>query len=157
MTGGAVISDNQLYRYRLWRVWDTKLPTVTWIMLNPSTADGKEDDPTIRRSIGFAEDWGCGGIEVVNLFAYRSTDPKRLLQVPDPVGRENNDYIISSPKDLTVAAWGSWAGAREDLAKRVREVRKLVEDRAIFCLGRTASGDPKHPVRLGKRTLLEFL
>jgi hypothetical protein len=62
-------------------------------MLNPSTADGKEDDPTIRRCIGFAKSWGNGSLEVVNLFGFRATDPKELLEVKDPIGPENNIWI----------------------------------------------------------------
>ncbi|TMF61888.1 MAG: DUF1643 domain-containing protein, partial [Chloroflexi bacterium] len=68
---GATFSADRRYRYRLWRRWDGARPVVAFVMLNPSTADARRDDPTIRRCIGFAKSWGFGGVEVVNLFAYR--------------------------------------------------------------------------------------
>lgn len=83
---GAVISDDGRYRYRLWRTWAPELPRMAWIMLNPSTADAEVDDPTIRRCVGFAKREGCGGIEVVNLYAYRSTDPSVLGTVDEKHG-----------------------------------------------------------------------
>jgi hypothetical protein len=75
---GAELSACRTYRYRLWRQWDADLAPVVWVMLNPSTADESADDPTIRKCIGFAQRWGYGGIEVVNLYAYRSPDPRQL-------------------------------------------------------------------------------
>ncbi|HDR1569813.1 TPA: DUF1643 domain-containing protein, partial [Pasteurella multocida] len=74
MNNNAIFSDCGTYRYVLWRIWDTLLPRITFIGLNPSTADESNDDPTIRRCINFAKKWGYGGIYMVNLFAYRSTD-----------------------------------------------------------------------------------
>ena len=80
---GATFSKCKIYRYRLWRIWDAKKPTVLFIMLNPSTAGSTMDDPTIKRCIGFAKSWGYGGLYVGNLFAYRSTQPKGLLKLND--------------------------------------------------------------------------
>lgn len=82
MDKGAIISECGKYRYQLWRIWDDTKPKVLFIMHNPSTADANEDDPTIRRCIGFAKRWGYGGIYVGNLFAFRATDPKDLLNKP---------------------------------------------------------------------------
>ena len=78
MIKSAEISPCGLYRYSLTRKWEAWKGTVNFIMLNPSTADAQEDDPTIRRCIGFAKAWGYGGIVVTNLFAYRATNPKEL-------------------------------------------------------------------------------
>jgi hypothetical protein len=77
-------------------------------MLNPSTADGKEDDPTIRRCIGFAKAWEYGSLDVVNLFAFRATDPKELLYVKDPMGPDNNLWLGLSAEAAAriVLAWG---------------------------------------------------
>ena len=75
---GAVISQDQLYRYFLWRRWGTGR-VITWLMLNPSTADANTNDATIRKCIGFAKRWGYDGIHVLNLFALRSRDPLCLL------------------------------------------------------------------------------
>lgn len=93
MDKGAIISGCGKYRYSLWRTWDKKLPKVMFIMLNPSTADAYEDDPTIRRCINFAKSWGYGGIVVGNLFAYRATNPKKLILIDDPSGSANHHYL----------------------------------------------------------------
>ena len=86
---GAVFSPCGRYRYKLWRVWDPDLPLgcVMFLMLNPSTATDAEDDPTIRRCIGYARSWGYGGLYVGNLFAYRATDPTALQRVDHPLVR----------------------------------------------------------------------
>lgn len=85
----AIISEDEKYRYQLSRCWDETKPRILFIMLNPSTADANIDDPTIRRVISFAKSWGYGGVYVGNLFAFRSTDPKGLKQIADPVGENN--------------------------------------------------------------------
>jgi hypothetical protein len=86
---GAEFSECQQYRYTLWRTWDSQADRVMFIGLNPSTADETEDDPTIRRCIRFAKDWGYGGILMMNAYAYRSTAPRGLKQVTDPIGPRN--------------------------------------------------------------------
>src|SRR5947209_16246810 len=105
----AIFDSTGTYRYSLWRQWSTDCPPVAFIMLNPSTADDRKDDPTIRRCIGFARAWGFGALEVVNLFAYRATDWSKLLEVDDPVGPENDDYIVQAVErcPCVVAAWGT--------------------------------------------------
>src|ERR1700733_5671680 len=91
----AVISDCTKYRYRLGRIWDHTSPTLAWVMLNPSIADASVDDPTIKRCISLANARGFGSIEVVNLFAWRATNPNDLHDIPDPVGIENDMHIRS--------------------------------------------------------------
>src|SRR5262249_14212908 len=93
----AVISDCGRYRYSLTRRWgDAAEPRALFVMLNPSTADAEQDDPTIRRCIGFAKAWGMGSLEVVNLYALRATDPAALLSAPDPIGPKNDTMITSA-------------------------------------------------------------
>lgn len=116
-------------------------------MLNPSTADETHLDPTVTRCCGYARRWGYGAIEVVNIFAYRSTDPKGLLAVADPVGEENDQHILAAVEDaaLVVAAWGVH-GALQD---RGRIVQDLIADRcALTSLGVTKDGHPRHPLYL---------
>jgi hypothetical protein len=145
---GAVISDCGLYRYRLWRAWNTSLPAVCFVCLNPSTADALDDDPTIRRCIGFANAWGFGGIEVVNLFAYRSAYPHLLFTADvDPVGPENDRCIVDASLGRTViAAWGALPKRNQ---RRIEHVIKLLgKAHKIECLGTTKHGHPRHPLYL---------
>lgn len=100
MIKSAIISECGKYRYSLSRIWDENKANVLFIMLNPSTADGDVDDPTIRRCIGFAKSWGYGGIYVGNLFAYRATDPKELLKVENPIGFENIHHLMDMYNEL---------------------------------------------------------
>lgn len=141
----AVLSDCQLYRYQLTRQWNPELPTVIFIMLNPSVADASIDDPTIRRCRGFAHDWGYGGIRVINLFAWRATKPIELKTAIDPVGPENDKFIaealVSQP--LTIVAWGTSA-----TPARVLELSNLLQTAQVqpYCLGTTQMGHPRHPL-----------
>lgn len=103
----AVISHCGKYRYWLERRWAPG-DALVFVMLNPSTADANQDDPTIRKCIGFARAFGFGAIVVVNLFAYRSTDPAGLREVADPIGPHNDYYVGHAVKrgGMAVAAWG---------------------------------------------------
>jgi hypothetical protein len=133
------------YRYGLLRGWAEGRGIALWIMLNPSTADDKVDDPTIRRCIGFSRAWGCAGLVVVNLFALRSTDPKALSAARDPCGPDNDAWIrwwASVCPRFVVAAWGSLGGLRG----RDEEVLALFEGVEVSCLGVTKAGNPRHPL-----------
>lgn len=152
-TSSAVLSPDGLYRYQLTRTWRPG-SYLTFIMLNPSTADAEKDDLTIRRCIGFAKREGLGGLRVVNLYALRSTDPAALWTHPDPVGPENDMHLQwalwdAAASDLpVVAAWG--ALARPD---RVAAVQAL-GDFQVSALGVTKDGAPRHPSRLRADTPL---
>src|ERR1019366_767130 len=117
----ATLSACQSYRYDLTRSWSDR-PRVAWVMLNPSTANGTVDDPTIRRCLAFSKAWGFGGLTVVNLFALRSTDPKALLAHVDPCGPSNLQFIKGAigGSALAVAAWGAHKLPSERI--RVEEV-----------------------------------
>jgi hypothetical protein len=137
----ALISDDTKYRYQLSRIWDDSKPRILFIMLNPSTADSNNDDPTIRRVIGFAKLWGYGGLHVGNLYAYRSTDPKALKEVADPVGKENITHIQSliRDSDRVVYAWGNNKSEPAWLKELVPEP---------YCIDVSKYGIPKHPLYL---------
>lgn len=134
------------YRYRLYRRWsDAK--HVTFVMLNPSTADARNDDPTIRRCIGFAKDWGCGCLEVLNIFALRSTSPRALIHTFDPIGPLNNDFLLSltlRTDRFIVAAWGRHG----TLWERGKWVAQMLarRDVSLHALGANKDGTPKHPL-----------
>lgn len=147
MYGTANISPCGRYRYTLRRVWDAALPEVSFIMLNPSTADAETDDPTIRRVVGFARSWGFGSVSVFNLFALRATDPSELfrtVKAQEETGGPENDRVLASiPADrVVVAAWGTWA---EEFTARERYVRDMFKGR-LRCLGLTKDGHPRHPL-----------
>lgn len=139
----AILSVDGRYRYTLTREWDDSLSKLVFVMLNPSTADAELDDPTIRRCIGFAKREGFGGLRVVNLYAYRATDPRELKRCIDPVGPDNDMYLtmVFADAPVVVAAWGVNADSY-----RVRQVRKMLGDTPILCLGATKAGHPQHPL-----------
>lgn len=148
----AVMSADQQYRYRLTRdiALSTK-GTVCFVMLNPSTADAVENDPTIRRCIGYAQLWRHN-LEVVNLFALRSTDLDALYGCSEAVaiGPENDRHIIEAAQaaDLVVCAWG----IHGVLHSRGRRVIELLRAAGVIptALGLTKDGHPKHPLYLPK-------
>ena len=144
MISTATISDCGLYRYDLQKIWQPRNGWVCWIMLNPSTADANQEDPTIRRCMGFAEKWGYGGITVGNLFAYRATKAKKMLKADDPIGPENDLYLerLSFAADLTVCAWGNH-GAH---LGRARRVLPLLTNPHYLRI--TKMGQPEHPLYL---------
>lgn len=148
----AEFSSCKKYRYQLKRIWDKSKPTVTFIGLNPSTADETKDDPTIRRCIGYAKKWGFGGLIMANVFAYRSTDPKKLKEINNPVGNLNGMWILKSAfdSDLTIAAWGTHGA----LLNRTEFMRNFGIE--LHVLGLTKEGHPKHPLYL-KQNLIPVL
>ena len=152
---GAYLCDDLKYRYRLWRQWDAIGKTCLFVMLNPSTADSENDDPTIRRCVGFAKSMGCTRLEVVNLFAYRTKSPKVLKSVTDdPVGPENREAIelAAYRAALIICAWGAHGNYLGQDAI-VCEWLRTASDRT-FALGFTASGQPRHPLYAPKAAQL---
>ncbi|MGA2231917.1 MAG: DUF1643 domain-containing protein [Tepidisphaeraceae bacterium] len=144
MLSSATFSPCRRYRYVLRRTWDAAGQTVLFIGLNPSTADAKHDDPTIRRCIRFAADWGFGSLIVANLFAYRATKPADLRRAADPIGPRNNFWLAQLQKqaDLTIAAWGIHG------AHLNRDRHVLGKLSRLHCLGKTKAGHPRHPLYL---------
>ena len=142
----AIFSPCNQYRYSLSRAWNLNKKSALFIGLNPSTADEKVDDPTIRRCINYAKNWGYGGFLMVNLFAYRTTLPSNLKKVKYPVGKDNDKYIVilSKKADITVAAWGN----NGNLYSRDKQVLSLVAN--LMCLKINKSGQPAHPLYLKK-------
>lgn len=144
---GAIISPCGKFRYELTRSWGDG-PTLTWVMLNPSTADAEVNDPTIRKVIGFSAKWGYDSIRVLNLFAYRATNPKELVEVIDPVGPENLE-LLKSLEGPVVTAWGT--RIPKNIASQISQ--EAVYDSAwanrlepYLCLGHTKNGYPRHPL-----------
>ena len=144
-TASAVFSEDETYRYLLTRTWGPR-PYVTWVMLNPSTADHEVNDPTIVRCMNFSRRWGLGGLTVVNLYGLRSTDPAALASHPDPVGPENDRVIAGNcePPQMVIAAWGS-GFRQQDRPAKVAAIFAAA-GRKLLCLGVTKDGHPRHPL-----------
>ena len=145
---GAVFDRSRRYRYLLTRRWEAQAAPVLFVLLNPSTADGRQDDPTIRRCMGFARAWGHGALEVANLFAWRATHPADLRRAVAPVGPRNDHYLLSAARRAArvVLAWG----IHGSLLGRDQEVLALLEraGRELMCLGLTHGGQPRHVLYL---------
>ncbi|MGD1857131.1 MAG: DUF1643 domain-containing protein [Leptolyngbyaceae cyanobacterium] len=151
--GSATFDNSHRYRYSLTRRWTTTCDrSVTFIMLNPSQADADRDDPTLRACSQFAKHWGYTQLEVVNLFAYRTTQPSELTQIPDPIGPENDRYVSKAVEiaDRVILAWGNWG----TLLNRAQFVTSLLSphSRKLYCLERNRTGQPRHPLYI-KRTI----
>ena len=118
------------------------------IGMNPSTADEKEDDPTINKCISYAKSWGYGKVLMANLFTFRSTDPSILNYVSNPIGSDNDFYLqkSASEADLVIACWGNPGR----LLNRDKEVISLISD--LYCLKQNKNGTPHHPLYLSKET-----
>lgn len=173
----ATISECGQYRYTLvreWRSWksaqwdmwkdEADQPVLdgdgaqlgepkpcVFVMLNPSTADGNQDDPTIRRCVAFAKAWGYDRLEVVNLFAYRATDPKDLFAISaagDPIGPDNQRAVEDACWDagIVVCAWGAHGGYID----QDETVLGWIEGAGAtpYALKLTKDGYPSHPLYL---------
>mgnify|MGYP000942962828 CR=1 FL=1 len=141
----AKLSDCNTYRYYLTRQWDETLPYVNFIGLNPSTADATIDDPTIRKCMKYARNWGYGGIIMTNLFAFRSPYPEELFKYQgDKIGSKNNDYLKKGSMEakISIAAWGD-NGTHDE---RGAAVMRLIDN--LYCLKKSKVGQPRHPLYL---------
>ncbi|MFM7314170.1 MAG: DUF1643 domain-containing protein [Cyanobium sp.] len=173
--GEAAFSRCGQYRWWLRRRWQASGPRLLFVGLNPSSADGCRDDPTLRRLIGFARSWGYGSLEVLNLFAWISSDPTALRQCRDPVGDRTDAWIVARTRVLTeekardravpptegnggVPLWlgwgngGGWRGRDQQLLEKLQGLPVR-----LLCLGVTAGGHPRHPLYVrGGSPLMPF-
>lgn len=152
--GAARFSECGLYRYWLTREWDLSRPKAVFIGLNPSTADANVDDPTMRRIQGFCRRDGYGAFTMLNLYGIRSTDPKGVMSVDDPVGPDTDHWIAMCVEsaDAVVCCWGyqTWLGERP---RRVFDMARE-SGAAVLCFGMTKTGQPRHPLYLKSSTRL---
>ncbi len=152
--GGADIEGR--YRYSLWRAWDTSLNRLAWIMLNPSKADGLDDDRTIRKVELLSKAFGFGSFVVANLFAWRATDPKELryaFGVGSPVVGQRNDDAI---REAVVGAYGvvvAFGGVEWCHARALAVLDRLPEP--VMCLAVTQTGYPRHPLYMKNSSTLQ--
>lgn len=148
MEKGAHFSPDGQYRYSLWRIWNKQLPLLGVTLLNPSTATAETDDPTVHRQGERARHLGFGGLIVTNIFAFRSTDPEKLYEVSDPVGPENDGWIVQEMKrcQLQICGWGKHGAYRG----RGVEVCRMLGAVGIVphALHVNGDGSPAHPLYL---------
>lgn len=155
----ATFSEDMAYRYLLRIIWDATLLPACFIGLNPSTADEMYDDPTIRRCKDFAKRWGCGGLLMANVFAFRATKPEDMMRATDPVGgTENTVFILSAASQsiLTVAAWGNY-GSHGKRSEHVKTILKA-GGYTVKCFRLCKNGEPFHPLYMAAKTeLIDFV
>jgi hypothetical protein len=144
MKTDAKLSACRKYRFALRRIWDESKPYAMFIGLNPSTADEVANDNTITRCINFAKEWGYGGLCMSNLFAFRATVPAVMKSESNPIGEENNEWLVNLAMEagVVVAAWGNHGSH----LNRSTEVLKLIPN--IHYLKLNATGEPAHPLYL---------
>jgi hypothetical protein len=164
----AVFSDCGRYRYRLDRVWGSAAEgRVVWVMLNPSTADGSDDDATLKRILVYSATWGYGALTVVNLFAYKATYTTELARelesehVVDPDADRHIDEALAGA-DLAICGWGNSVNGPVVQARIDTILARILRAAGLepHALAVTADGQPRHPVRLRAdlvpRPLAEF-
>ncbi len=142
----ATFDQTGQYRYRLTRRWQSQGDAITFILLNPSRADHQQDDPTLRRCIGFAQVWGFGGLTVVNLFAYCTPYPQKLQAAADPIGPDNDAHLLQvcAQDNPIVLAWGNRGMGRDlDVLALLNPLHPQ-----LYHLGLTQKGHPRHPLYL---------
>lgn len=153
----ADICPTGLYRWWLLRVWDDRLPLLIIVMLNPSTADAERDDPTVLALIHFAKLWGYGGLRIVNLFAWRASQPAEMLKAADPIGDSNGLHIgtaISYARETTgriLVAWGNGGHHLDQDERFIARARSAGVE--LVCLGMTQDCSPKHPMARGRHRI----
>jgi hypothetical protein len=152
---GASFSSCRRWRYLLWRRWDTALPAVNFLMLNPSTADERRLDPTCARARDYAERWGYGALIVTNVFGWRATDPAQMRAARDPVGRGNDRAILRAAREaeLVVCAWGNHGlhAGRSHAVRALLGARGSNLEGKLHALRVNGSGEPAHPLYLPSR------
>lgn len=142
--GRALFSECERYRYLLSREWSPG-PTLVCCGLNPSTASHVTEDRTMGKVIGFASRWGYGSLVMVNLYAWRATDPRELAKSPDPIGPDNQRVleVVARHARAVLCAWGQ--GGRDGRGQEV--ARMFLRRRTrLICLGLTRNGEPLHPL-----------
>jgi hypothetical protein len=147
----AKFSPCKNYRYILTRIWGKGDNLAMFVGLNPSTADEANSDPTVTRCVLYAQRWGYDGLIMTNIFAWRSTDPKALYAVPEPIGEENDAWLVTAAATakIVVLAWGAhgaYKGRGIDVLKLLR-APSLTRAKLHF-LKLTKEGYPGHPLYL---------
>ena len=147
---GAIFSQCRKYRYVLWRIWDDLKPKLLFIGLNPSTGNELEDDPTIRRIKKFANNWGYGGVYLMNLYAYITPNPKDLFKQTD-LQKDNFKHMLHYSKlsNNILLAYGNF---KLPNSQPIDIIKYYMKHKNIFILGTNKNGTPKHPLYISGNT-----
>ncbi|NJM97004.1 MAG: DUF1643 domain-containing protein [Phormidesmis sp. RL_2_1] len=142
----ALFDSSGHYRYLLGRRWQAGGQTVAFVMLNPSRADAACEDPTLRACIQFAQRWEYAALSVVNLFGYRTPHPEVLKAIADPVGPENDAYVLkaAATANRVVLAWGNQGCLRQRDRAMLTLLAPYQPKLSYIALNR--SGQPRHPL-----------
>lgn len=148
----AILSDDGAYRYVLARGWRGGKKYVLFVLLNPSTADAFDDDPTVRKCRGFARRWGFGNMLIANLYAWRATDSSALGTAADPIGPDNDEKLRRSASiaSAVVCGWGNCPTgiARDAFDRRAADVLRILSGNKPWCIAQNKTGHPAHPLYL---------
>jgi hypothetical protein len=146
MLSVALFSADERYRYALVREWNAALDKLVVIGLNPSTADEVVNDPTVTRCVKRANSLMCGGLVMLNLFAWRATDPMGMRAQVDPIGSMNDAVLLAMAvkRPVVLAAWGN----NGILRNRAQFVTDLLISAGVtlHSLAVTELGQPQHPL-----------
>ena len=152
----CVFSEDRRYRYVLSHRWSELFPrqAITWICLNPGSATETKVDATWRRIKDFSQRRGWTEFRIVNLFAYRTTKPNEMKRALDPIGPENDAWILHVVEEssMVIAAWGAHGVHRQ----RAAQVLGLLDGVELCCLGETLDGEPRHPLYVRKEVRPEW-
>lgn len=156
VTRRAVFSRCGRFRHLLERQWSPQGPRLGFVGLNPSTADGDHDDPTTRRCMGFARAEGFGSLVLVNVFAWRATRPEDLRAAGPPVSAsaQRARRRALADCDAVVACWGAVPWAREPARRTLHSILRI--QGAVFVLGLSRAGHPRHPLYLPRTAQLRL-
>lgn len=139
---GALFSRCNLYRYRLWRIWEPKAHIAMCVGLNPSTANWQEDDPTIRKLRDIFQYHGYGGFYMTNLYALVSSKPDKLFSIDDP--QKGNDEHLAEVMKFTGDLFACW-GSFKSIDYRAKKVLEMANRKKVMCFGKSKLGIPIHP------------
>jgi hypothetical protein len=146
----CVFSSNRLYRYVLRHQCDDTKPIaspkrIAWIGLNPSTADELSLDRTLAAICRYSRRWGFSEVVMLNLFAFRATDPRDLKRAEDPIGPDNDHHLLTEVRKVqrVIACWGGHGR----FLGRDRDVSDLLGV-SFGCLLKNRTGTPHHPLYL---------
>lgn len=139
----AIFSDDKKYRYLLSRDWAPERPVAMCIGLNPSNADAEEDDPTIRILVNSLNQLGFGGLRMTNLYAYISSKPKMLFEVPDPQG-QNDSWLVTTAHGCQeiIFCWGGF----KKIEFRAKKISAMFPSGK--CFSKNSDGSPMHPMAI---------